>query len=246
MKKKIPRSPKSSRLRGRWRSSLVRSIGLRLLLVLICSLSLCGAPIEILKLEGTVSVSRDKGIRWKPLKSSDKVRSGQWIKTDEKSLADFELPDGSLLRIQEESVAIVEKATLEKNVSEIQLDVREGRILTIVHDMAPASKFEVKTSEGVCGARGENTVIEIVHDGKFRCFRGTLIVVYASPHDLSPALQLHTGMESIPPRSREIQYTTKAIDDSSSKRLQKELKQLQESADAKKKETAKSAKAPQT
>ena len=159
----------------------MRSISLRLCLLLVWSFTLCGAPIEILKLEGSVFISRDKGIKWQPLKRRAKVHPGEWIKTDGKSLADFRLQGGSLVRIPEKSVALVDKLAMEKGAITIWVDVREGRILAIANKPADASKFEIKTPSGVCGARGTNTFIEADHHGTFRCIEGELWVIHVSP-----------------------------------------------------------------
>ena len=126
--------------------------------------------------------------------------------------------------------AEVARDAYEKGAVNIQLDVREGRILAVIMGQNNASKYEVKTPYGVCGARGENTSIEVGHDGSFRCIQGMLVGVYVMPIDLVPALRLNNGMQSVPPKAGESRYEQTRIDDAVLNRISAELKQLKESA----------------
>jgi hypothetical protein len=130
---------------------------------------------------GTANYSSDAGANWKKLSVGTRLSQNSVIRTAPGSTVDLFLGDnGPVVRVTEATTMGIDKLTFDRTgaetVIETQLDLRNGRILGNVKKLADASKYEVKTPQGVAGIRG--TRYDIRADGTVTVVEGTVIVVY--------------------------------------------------------------------
>jgi hypothetical protein len=130
---------------------------------------------------GTANYSTDRGSNWKDLKVGTKLRQNSIIRTAPGATVDLFLNEnGPVVRVTENTTLGIDRLTFDKagpdTVIETQLDLRSGRILGNVKHLAAASKYEVKTPQGVAGIRG--TKYDISADGKVKITDGNAVAVY--------------------------------------------------------------------
>ena len=77
------------------------------------------------------------------------------------------------------------------NVSETQLDLKQGRITGSVKKMSAASKYEVKLPNGVAGVRG--TVFDIQAVGIVKVYIGSMVVAWVDPKTQNVTTQTVMG-----------------------------------------------------
>ena len=151
---------------------------------------------------GTANYSTDAGANWKKLSVGNKLEQNSVIRTAPGSTVDLFLGvNGPVVRVTEATTMGIDKLTMDaagagETVIETQLDLRNGRILGNVKKMAAASKYEVKTPQGVAGIRG--TRYDIRADGTVTVIEGTVIVVYVVGGQASTAT-VNAGQTATPP-----------------------------------------------
>ncbi len=121
---------------------------------------------------------------FKPLNRGTVLNSGAVVKTDANSSADLFLGTSSgSVRLLENTTLGLDKLALTDTGADIvvddQLDLRSGSIAFIVNKLASASKFEIKTPNGVAGIKG--TRGRISSNGFIVLLDGTLVFVYVKP-----------------------------------------------------------------
>lgn len=88
--------------------------------------------------------------------------------------------DQNVVRIFANSALGIDKLTTQQTgadqVTETQLDLKQGHIMGSVKKMSAASKFEVKLPNGVAGIRG--TIYDITSDGVVRVLTGSVVIAY--------------------------------------------------------------------
>jgi hypothetical protein len=77
------------------------------------------------------------------------------------------------------------------NVTETQLDLKQGRITGSVKKMSAASKYEVKLPNGVAGVRG--TVYDIQAVGIVKVYVGSMVVAWVDPKTQNVTTQTVMG-----------------------------------------------------
>jgi FecR protein len=77
------------------------------------------------------------------------------------------------------------------NVTETQLDLKQGRISGSVKKMSAASKYEVKLPNGVAGVRG--TVYDIQAVGIVKVYIGSMVVAWVDPKTQNVTTQTVMG-----------------------------------------------------
>jgi len=125
----------------------------------------------VISADGKCSYSED-GAAFHELKAGKVLREGAVIRTGEKARADlFFRRIGTTVRVQSESEMKLEKMTRQMKdgmpVMETLLDLRSGRIFTVVRSLVPGSTLEVKNAAGrsvVEGGGGKGRYI-ITADG---------------------------------------------------------------------------------
>lgn len=89
-------------------------------------------------------------------------------------------PDQDVVRILDDSYLIFDSlsatATGADTVTETMLDLKKGSVFGTVKKQAAASRFEVKTPNGVAGIRG--TIFLINANGNIACLVGSVIVAF--------------------------------------------------------------------
>jgi hypothetical protein len=130
---------------------------------------------------GTANYSTDRGSNWRDLKVGTKLRQNSVIRTAPGASVDLFLGDnGPVVRVTENTTMGIDRLTIDRSgvekIIETQLDLRSGRILGNVKKLAAASKYEVKTPQGVAGIRG--TRYDISADGRVSITEGDAVVVY--------------------------------------------------------------------
>jgi hypothetical protein len=150
---------------------------------------------------GSANYSSDRGANWKPLKVGATLRQNSVIRTAPGASVDLFLGDnGPVVRVTEDTTLGIDRLTIDRTgvekIIETQLDLRNGRILGNVKHLAAASKYEVKTPQGVAGIRG--TRYDIRADGTVTVVEGTVVVVYMVNNQPSTAT-VPAGRTAHPP-----------------------------------------------
>jgi hypothetical protein len=150
---------------------------------------------------GTANFSTDRGANWKALKVGTSLNQNSVIRTAPGSSVDlFMNENGPAVRVTENTTLGIDRLTIDRtgvdNVIETQLDLRNGRILGNVRKLAAASKYEVKTPQGVAGIRG--TRYDISADGTVRVIEGQVVVVYIV-NGVASTATVNAGQMARPP-----------------------------------------------
>jgi hypothetical protein len=150
---------------------------------------------------GSANYSSDRGANWKPLKVGTTLHQNSVVRTAPGATVDLFLGDnGPVVRVTEDTTMGIDRLTIDRTgmdkVIETQLDLRNGRILGNVKKLAAASKYEVKTPQGVAGIRG--TRYDIRADGTVTVIEGTVVVVYMVNNQASTAT-VNAGQTALPP-----------------------------------------------
>ncbi len=89
-------------------------------------------------------------------------------------------PDQDVIRVLDDSYLVFDSltatATGADTVTETMLDLKKGSVFGSVKKQAAASRFEVKTPNGVAGIRG--TIFLISANGNIACLVGSIIVAF--------------------------------------------------------------------
>jgi len=150
---------------------------------------------------GTANFSTDRGANWKKLSVGAKLKQDSVVRTAPGSNVDLYLGDnGPVVRVTEDTTMGIDALTSEsiggEKIIDTQLDLKAGRILGKVDKMAAASKYEVKTPQGVAGIRG--TRYDIRADGTVTVIEGQVVVVYIVGGQASTAT-VNAGQTATPP-----------------------------------------------
>lgn len=164
---------------------LKRLLGMAVAVGALVGITAQAAPIQnkavVRAVRGTANYSTDRGANWKKLNVGATLMSGSVVRTAPGSLVDLFLGEnGPVVRITEDTTMGIDQLTMEdlgqETIIETQLDLRNGRILGNVKKLAAASRYEVKTPQGVAGIRG--TRYDISADGTVTVIEGQVQVVY--------------------------------------------------------------------
>jgi hypothetical protein len=156
---------------------------------------------QVRGVRGTANYSTDRGSNWRDLKVGTKLKQNSIIRTAPGSTVDLYLGDnGPVVRVTENTTMGIDRLTIDRSgtekIIETQLDLRSGRILGNVKKLAAASKYEVKTPQGVAGIRG--TRYDISADGRVSLTEGDAVVVYVMGGRTSTGT-VHAGQTIRPP-----------------------------------------------
>ena len=119
-----------------------------------------------------------------PLKAGTVLGPGTTVKTGSGSTVDLFFGNtAGTLRITENSTVSLDKLTLTDTgadtAAEVQLGLTDGTILGNVNKLTAASRYEIKTPNGVAGIRG--THYRISANSFIAVLDGTLVYVYVPP-----------------------------------------------------------------
>lgn len=141
---------------------------------------------KVRSIRGSAKYSNGGGV-WVPLKVGTTLKQGATIQTAPESIVDLYLGDnGPVVRVTPNTTVALEKLTHSgsgmDSVIETRLDLKNGTIIGNVKKLAKASKYEIKTPNGVAGIRGTDFVVTAkkLPDGSyevtFTSVNGTLVV----------------------------------------------------------------------
>lgn len=168
---------------------------------------------KVRQIRGSAKYSTDGNV-WVPLKVGTTLRAGSTVQTAPESIVDLDLgANGPVVRVTPSTTLGLDKLTHAgtgmDSVIETQLNVQNGTIIGNVKKLARASKYEIKTPNGVAGIRGTDYVVTVQKqaDGSYRVtftdISGTLVVV-AMVDNQAQTVVLNAG-ESWTPGSDVIQ-----------------------------------------
>lgn len=114
-------------------------------------------------LEGTAFKSHD-GKDWKPLSKGDALGAGDNVKTGAKSKLEIALPDGSKIRLSENTAFKVESLLFTEEERGFGIKVIFGKIWSKAARFKKVSKFEIKTANAVAGVKGTTYRLDVNQD----------------------------------------------------------------------------------
>ncbi len=147
---------------------------------------------KITYLEGKAFKAKKKRGPWKPLRKGSKLSKKDYLKTDKDSRVEITLPDGSKLRVAENSL-IKMKSLLSGAGSKkkINIELKSGKVwATVKKALGGEQKFEIKTENAVAGVRGTIFRVDYHKDAVtvVKVYAGAVAVrnipVYAKPQDM--------------------------------------------------------------
>jgi len=125
------------------------------------------ASAKINYMKGQVEVQKSQGIVWAKAAVKMKLGAGDKISTEDGAEAEIVLEDGSVLKMRDKSLLLIERMEKQKkpNISVVNsFKVRTGKVLGCVRKMSSLdSKFIIGTPTAVAGIRG--TVFAIYVEG---------------------------------------------------------------------------------
>ena len=125
------------------------------------------AEAKINFIRGQVEVQKAQGITWAKAAVKMKLLSGDKISTEDGAEAEIVLEDGSVLKMKDKSLLLIQRMEKQKKPSVSVVNsfkVRTGKVLGCVRKMSSLdSKFVVETPTAVAGIRG--TVFGIYVEG---------------------------------------------------------------------------------
>ena len=145
------------------------------------------AKTKVQSVKGTAFYTPPGGKRT-VLKPNVMLAPGTKIETEAKSSVDiFMGAMAGMVRVAEKSTLIVEQYNVTKTavdqVIDVQLNLPEGTIYGTVNKLSAASKYHIKTPDGVAGVRGTKYTITVKRDanGKVTSYclvsEGTIIII---------------------------------------------------------------------
>lgn len=131
---------------------------LRLAIIFTCLL-ICATGIISAKSKTSVKVFYATGhaeylssgkSNWKPLKTGDRLYSGDSIKTGESAWLDiaFDESNKNIVSVRPQSHVVIKLEKHEK------IELIDGEVFALVQNLPRGSSFEIRTPTAVCGARG--------------------------------------------------------------------------------------------
>ena len=149
--------------------------------------------------KGTVEVGAKADGPWKKLKKNRKVKAGQYVRTGAGSRAELKFPDGSVIRIGEESTLEVQEAGFDgksKSVN-VKANLLGGKAWSKVSKLAgDDARFEVQSDNAVAGVRGTIFRLNVDKD------QATVVKVYTGSVAVSNSpffAKKDTGKEATAP-----------------------------------------------
>jgi len=130
------------------------------------------------------SAEYSEGTTWNVLASGQSLKPGAVVRTANDSTVDLYLGDnGPLVRLLENTTLGLDKLNYDRTgldlVIETALDLKSGGIVGIVKKLSAASKYEIKTPNGVAGVRG--TEFRSFANGVTQVLEGAMVSVYVKP-----------------------------------------------------------------
>ncbi len=163
---------------GRFSRLLACAVALGSILIAESAQAAAGKAV-VRAVRGTADFS-DGGGSWKKMRVGTILRQNAVVRTAADSSVDLFLDmNGPVVRVTENTQVGLDRLSFEETgvetVIDTGIDLKDGRILGNVKKMAQASKYEVKTPNGVAGIRG--TEYDISANGKVLVISGSVVVI---------------------------------------------------------------------
>jgi len=140
----------------------------------------------VYSIRGSAKYSQGGGV-WVPLKTGTVLKPGAMIQTAPESVVDLNLKEnGPVIRVTPNTTVSLDKlafaGTGVEGVIDTKLNVQSGTMIGSVKKLARASKYEIKTPNGVAGIRGTDYVVSVkkladgTYEVTFTSVTGTLVV----------------------------------------------------------------------
>lgn len=141
---------------------------------------------KVRQIRGSAKYSSEAGV-WVPLKVGNVLKAGSTVQTAPESVVDLDLGvNGPVIRVTPNTTLSLDKLTHAgtgvDSVIETTVNVKNGTIIGNVKKLAKASKYEIKTPNGVAGIRGTDYVVSVkllpdgTYEVTFTDITGTLVV----------------------------------------------------------------------
>ncbi|MFW5799540.1 MAG: FecR family protein, partial [Spirochaetota bacterium] len=129
-------------------------------------------------LVGDVEVYNAENDEWTKIRTNHALVEGNVLRTNEESRCEIKLDDGTILKLESNTVIALGEFNFDEEGSQTLLDVISGSVLMKITKLGDDDEFNVKTVSAVAGVRGtefqikisgekENSVVEIaVLEGK--------------------------------------------------------------------------------
>ncbi|MEO7299478.1 MAG: FecR domain-containing protein [Verrucomicrobiota bacterium] len=147
-----------------------------------------------------------------PLKSGATLKPGSTIQTAPESIVDLDLgANGPVIRVTPSTTVSLDKLTQAgtgiDRVIDTRVNVQNGTIVGSVTKLAKASRYEIKTPNGVAGIRGTDYVISVkprgdgTYEVTYTDITGTLVVAARAKGNAAPETVVLNAGESWTPGS---------------------------------------------
>lgn len=110
--------------------------------------------VVVANLKGNVVISDNKGVNWIAVSKGQMITENQKIKTLSKSSALLLFSDGTTIALSENT-----EVSIKELVSNIVINLEEGRVKSKVKPLKLGQKFEVRTSVSVASIRGTTFIV---------------------------------------------------------------------------------------
>lgn len=200
------------KLIGNFTSKLIASITMLVFLSLATELqaqTMKQGSAKVRQIRGSAKYSVGGDV-WVPLKIGAILRPGSTIQTAPESIVDLDLGvNGPVIRVTPNTTMSIDKlayaGTGVDSVIETAVNVKNGTIIGNVKKLAKASKYEIKTPNGVAGIRGTDYVVTVkklpdgTYEVTFTDITGTLVVA-AIVNGIPETVVLNAGESWTPGR----------------------------------------------
>ena len=167
-------------------------INAMILIVVFCLMTQSLVVIQRLaqaeKISGRVEVQRGGKGNWQALWQNDMIKTGDIVRSQAASTAEFKWADGTRWKIMPETQITVEKSTHNtvQRADQSQLKLSSGKVfIRIVKALSPASRFEVETPTAVAAVRGTIFSVEYQNgQSEVAVFKGRVAVKSAGEETL--------------------------------------------------------------
>lgn len=177
---------------------------------------------KVVRIDGSARYATANNV-WQTLQVGAVLSPGAIIKTASDSRVDLMLGEGdqNFVRVLESSVLAIDKLTVVNTgadqISETQLDLREGEIFGNVKKLSGASKYEVKLPNGVAAIRG--TIFTLNDKGVVKVLVGSVVIAFVNGSGVVETIVVRAGQQFDPQTGQ-----VTPISDFDRKRMVKEAK----------------------
>jgi hypothetical protein len=117
-------------------------------------------------IEGTVEVYDEPNDEWIKIRNNHVLVEGNVLKTNEESKCEVKLDDGTLLKLEADTVIGLGELNFEDGGSNTLMDVLQGSVLMKITKLTGTDEFNVETVSAVAGVRGTEFTVTVTGEGE--------------------------------------------------------------------------------